>query len=144
MKIPLALAGVLLVVAGVGCSDAVQVSQEFPQVDPIPNLGARLAKLDGLEDAESIATYEAVLVDIETVCTETREQVSLMAFTLVEKYQEIGFEYTQLEALTEIGSTAEEMGEGRETTCFDAYMESRRGQKALADDIEQDQRTPSW
>lgn len=125
-------------------SSDVQTSQGFPDVEPIPDLGARLARMDGVEDPAEVATYEAVLADIETVCLESREQVSLMAFTLVEKYQEIDFEYTQLEALVEIGSTAEEMGEGRETKCFDAYMESRRGQKAMAEDIEQDQRTPSW
>jgi len=143
MKIPLALVGMVLV-GVVGCGESAQVSQEFPQVDPIPDLGAKLAKLDGLEDAASVAKYDAVLVDIETVCTETREQVALMAFRLVEEYQEIDFDATHLEALIEIGSTAEEMGEGRETKCFDAFMEARRGQKAWAEDIEQDQRTPSW
>ncbi|MBE9155378.1 hypothetical protein IQ265_00760 [Nodosilinea sp. LEGE 06152] len=144
MKKRICLTGLLAAVAVTGCSSSSSTTAEaFPEMEPIPDLPAKIARADGAAP-EDVPTYEATFADLEKICTESREQVALMAFTLVEKWKELDYETTQLDALASIGSMAESMGEGREINCFDAYLVYRRGQKEEVAEMKSDQEFKSW
>lgn len=144
MKKRICLAGLLTAIAVAGCSSSSATTSEvFPDMEPIPDLPAKIARADGAV-SEDVPTYEATFVDLEKICTESREQVALMAFTLVEKWKELDYETTQLDALASIGSMAEIMGEGREINCFDAYLVHRRDQKEELAEMKADQEFQSW
>ncbi len=112
--------------------------------ESIPNLTIGLARMDGHTEPGAEQPYEAVLTELEKICTEDREDIALMAFTLAEKWEELGYQTSQLDSLKSLGSMAESIGDGRRIKCFDAYMQYRRSQKAEAEEIKADERFQSW